>query len=352
MTDAPAVSILIPVYNTAKYLDRALDSVFAQTRGDLEAVVIDDASPDGIADVMARRMPHEKRLKLVRHAGNRGTAAARRSGLDAARGGYILCLDADDTLDPGALDILLETAGRTGADIIGFGARELRSDGSRDPHGNTLDATPFELDGDRIFDAVFRAHAYSWSLCLKLIRRELFLKAAAEIPDSRCVFAEDFMYFTPIARFARKLVMTGEIFYNYYQDVGITGGETVSAAAFERAASMLNALKNVRAFLERQGISGKYEGAFRAREKEQLRLLWEKRARMAEADRAGADEYLKTHYDAERIESLFAGFAQEAPAAGPCLLKRLIRTESAPWKLLKRMQGAVRFRKSRAFYDC
>lgn len=352
MADTPAVSILIPVYNTAKYLDRALDSVFAQTRGDLEAVIIDDASPDGLADVTARRMPGEKRLRLVRHGENRGTAAARRSGLQAARGEYILCLDADDTIDPEAVGSLLETAGRTGADIVGFGARELRADGSRDPHGNTLDSTPFALEGGRIFDAVFRAHAYSWSLCLKMIRRSLFLKAEAEIPDSYCVFAEDFMHFTPIAYFARKLVMTGEIFYNYYQDVGITGANTVSAAAFERAASMLNALKNVRAFLERQGLSGKYGAAFRAREKEQLRLLWKKRGAMAEADRPGADEYLKKHYDAERIETLFAGFAHEAPAAEPGLLKRLLRTESAPWKLLKRIQGAVRFRKSRAFYDC
>jgi len=349
---APAVSILIPVYNTAKYLDRALDSLFRQTCGDLEVIVIDDASPDNLNEMLAPRLAREKRLKAVHHTENRGTAAARRSGLNAAEGEYIICLDADDTLDPDAVRSLLKTARETDADIVGFGGRDLNPDGTQDTHGGTADAAPFRLEGRRIFDAVFRAHAFSWSLCLKMIRRELFLKAAAELPDHYCIFAEDFMYFSLIAFFAQKIITTGEIFYNYYQEVGITGSGTVTEAAFERSASMLNALKNVRAFLERHDLLGSYGNAFRLREKEQLRMLWKKREHMNPEDKETALEYAKKNYDAARIEELFAEYAREQAPAEKSALKKLFRTESLPWKILKKIQGAVKFRKSRIFYDC
>ncbi|MBI2781899.1 MAG: glycosyltransferase family 2 protein [Chloroflexi bacterium] len=96
----PTVSIVIPCYNQAQYLPDAVHSVVAQTFTDWEIVIVDDGSPDATAEV-ARRLAGEvgSRLRIVSQP-NGGLAAARNAGVAAARGRYILPLDADDMLEP------------------------------------------------------------------------------------------------------------------------------------------------------------------------------------------------------------------------------------------------------------
>jgi len=98
-TDAPdlaLVSVVIPAYNAAATLPDTLDSVLAQTWPRIEIVVVDDGSRDGTPDVLARYAP---RVRAIRQA-NGGLAAARNTGLAAARGQFIALLDADDLCEP------------------------------------------------------------------------------------------------------------------------------------------------------------------------------------------------------------------------------------------------------------
>ena len=90
----PAVSVIIPAYNRAGTLARALDSVAAQTFTDYEVIVVDDGSTDGTADCCAAR--GDPRLRLLRHGTNRGAAAARNTGVAAATGTWCAFLDSDD----------------------------------------------------------------------------------------------------------------------------------------------------------------------------------------------------------------------------------------------------------------
>ena len=90
----PRVSVVMPIYRVARYIDAAVASVLAQTLGDFELIGVDDASPDDSADRFLRH--RDRRMTLVRHPVNRGLAAARNSGIDAARGEYIALLDSDD----------------------------------------------------------------------------------------------------------------------------------------------------------------------------------------------------------------------------------------------------------------
>ncbi len=353
MTDAaPDVSILIPVFNTARFLPRALDSVLGQTHRNLEVIAIDDASPDNAYELLVQRQKEDPRLKIVQHATNKGTAEARRSGVKAAAGKYILCLDADDTFDSNTVEFLLSTAEKHSADIVGFGARELTSDGKNLPYGNTLDSTPFHLSGKAVFEALIREHFYSWSLCLKLIRRELFLKACDEMPSAYCVFAEDFMYFIPIAFYARKLVMSGKILYNYYQEIGITRTGTISLSSFQRSASMLNAFSSVRNFLNRHELFPSFENAFRLRMEEQLKMLWEKYKNLANEEKSAAFDFVAEQIGADKLQALFTKYA-ESPAPEQPSWKHWLKTESFVWKLLKRMQGVLKIYRAKrsGFHD-
>lgn len=91
--DGPSISVVMPAYNAAATIARALDSIAAQTRRPAEVIVVDDASTDATAAIAAA---HPLRPTLVRHPANRGGAAALHSGLEAASNDWVAFLDADD----------------------------------------------------------------------------------------------------------------------------------------------------------------------------------------------------------------------------------------------------------------
>lgn len=114
----PKVSVIIPVYNTARYLRRCLDSVCGQTLQDIEIICVDDASTDGSADILWEYTAQDGRIRCIPHGHNRGCAAARNTGMDAARGTYISFIDSDDWIDAGFLEELATIAEREHIDIV------------------------------------------------------------------------------------------------------------------------------------------------------------------------------------------------------------------------------------------
>ncbi len=121
----PRVSVIIPCYNTAKYVADALGSVFAQTWTDYEVVVINDGSPD-TPELEAAIQPWRDRIVYLRGE-NRGLAAARNAGIEAARGELIALLDSDDYWAPDYLEIQVAKLEEDGtADIVYADAKIVR----------------------------------------------------------------------------------------------------------------------------------------------------------------------------------------------------------------------------------
>ena len=102
MPNSPKVSVVIPIFNGERTLTRAIDSVFAQTLSDWELILVDDGSTDRSADLIAQTKGD--RVTHIKHAQNRGAAAARNSGIAAARGRWIAFLDSDDVWKPDKLE--------------------------------------------------------------------------------------------------------------------------------------------------------------------------------------------------------------------------------------------------------
>ena len=111
------VSILLPVYNRAHTLARCLASIRAQTFTDWELIAVDDASTDGSVEVL--EAAGKIRLRILRHATNRGASAARNTALAAAQGEYIALIDSDDEWLPQKLEKQLAALAAAGADGCG-----------------------------------------------------------------------------------------------------------------------------------------------------------------------------------------------------------------------------------------
>ncbi|MEU8486534.1 bifunctional glycosyltransferase family 2 protein/CDP-glycerol:glycerophosphate glycerophosphotransferase [Streptomyces sp. NPDC048641] len=110
----PRFSVIVPVYQVQAYLHACLESVLEQSCSDLEVIAVDDCSPDAsgtIADEFAAR---DKRVRTVHLRENVGLGRARNAGLEHATGDYVLFLDSDDTLTPGALEAIKDRIEETG----------------------------------------------------------------------------------------------------------------------------------------------------------------------------------------------------------------------------------------------
>ena len=156
----PLVTVIIPTFERVDFLSRAIESVLGQTFDDLEVVVVDDGPSDAIAEFVTGHA--DPRVRLVRHAVNRGVAAARNSGIAAATGSYIGLLDDDDIWLPTKLERQLELLEGEAADVVH--TLVYVADGE----GNVFDG-PSEA-GFRLFREVAAAgYPYEW-----LLRRSSF----------------------------------------------------------------------------------------------------------------------------------------------------------------------------------
>lgn len=106
MRKIPKISVTIPIYNTEATLPRCIDSVLKQSFRDFEIVLVDDGSPDGAGEIADRYAEKYSNIVVV-HKKNAGLAEARRSGVEAASGEYIVPLDSDDELPENALELLI-----------------------------------------------------------------------------------------------------------------------------------------------------------------------------------------------------------------------------------------------------
>lgn len=150
----PKVSIVIPVYNTRKYLDKCMESVLNQTLKDIEILLVDDGSTDdspALCDEYARQ---DSRISVI-HKKNGGLTSAWKRGSSEATGEYIGYLDSDDFIASDMYERLYERAATTGADIVCCGLTHLYED---DPDRVWTEQMDFETDTlkkEELFDTLY-----------------------------------------------------------------------------------------------------------------------------------------------------------------------------------------------------
>ncbi len=118
---AVSVSVVVPVYNSKRYLRECLDSIAKQTQKDIEVICVDDGSTDGSPDILKKFAKKDARFKVVRQK-NQGPSVARNTGIALAKGEYLYFVDSDDWLEHDALERLVSLADSKQLDHIVFSA--------------------------------------------------------------------------------------------------------------------------------------------------------------------------------------------------------------------------------------
>ena len=134
----PKISVLIQAYNVERYIARCLDSVIGQTLGDLEIIIVNDGSTDGTSRVLGEYAARDSRIRVINHPENLGLLWARKTGVEASTGDYLMFVDSDDAQKPYACEKLYTAAVANNADLVIAVAEFCYSDVVRTPSGSAL----------------------------------------------------------------------------------------------------------------------------------------------------------------------------------------------------------------------
>lgn len=117
MLDSPVISVIVPIYQAEKYMRRCLDSIRAQTFSDFEAILVEDGSSDASGQICDEYAEQDSRFRVI-HKEHEGVSIARQTGLDSAKGKYVIHADCDDWVEPEWLQSLYDKIEADNADMV------------------------------------------------------------------------------------------------------------------------------------------------------------------------------------------------------------------------------------------
>ena len=224
---APKVSVIVPVYNTEKYLQQCITSITSQTIREIEIIIVDDGSREECAVLCDSLAKTDDRIKVI-HKENAGPGFARNTGIEAAMGEYIGFVDSDDYIKPEMYDVLYNAALKNNADLvvsgISFvGGNTFGKSGEYEEkhyfHNETIfenedikklllgvvGALPHEPDDSR----------YGVSTCKNLFKRSVITDNKLEFLSERKVMSEDAIFMIDFIKQTEKAVGIPGAFYCY-----------------------------------------------------------------------------------------------------------------------------------------
>jgi glycosyltransferase involved in cell wall biosynthesis len=207
----PDVSVIVPVYNKAKYLKACLESVLSQNGIVLEVICIDDASTDGSPGILREFADLNREMKVLTNATRRGAAYSRNRGLEQARGAWVQFTDADDVLPQGSLNALVEAMRRTGAEAGRGSIRTLRD-------GQILEWPPAAIAAARAGTMLDLTELWiPWFHTAYMISRELLVRRDVRYPEQLSA-GEDPVFIARMLVAARRICVIPSVTYLYRQD--------------------------------------------------------------------------------------------------------------------------------------
>lgn len=212
--DEPLISVIVPVYNGQDYLENCIRSIKGQTYGNHEVIIVNDGSTDETGAVCDKvKAAYDNVLVLT--LDDEGVSVARNAGIDAAKGAFIMFVDADDRLCPETLRTLYDCLINTGSDVAGcsfftWSSEEEWQRGAGD--GMTI-GEPVTYDAKQYLkEAVLCGNSRCWS---KLYRREIFDKV--RFPEKLSI-GEDMLFLVRMLPYVGRIAETDYKGYGYFRN--------------------------------------------------------------------------------------------------------------------------------------
>ena len=255
------ISVLVPVYNTADTLDRCLRSLRAQTLQDIEIVCVDDGSDARTKAELSRLAGQDGRVRVITHEKNRGLLYARKTGLENARGEYIMFLDSDDEFLPQACEKAYEAIVSAGADVVQFGT-EIVYEAPVAPEtekffSDFLSPSTRAMRGEEIFRAAFereKQRGCGWNVWNHIYKAELVKKVLPYILEERIVLAEDFLINFIALYYAENGAGICDKLVRYYIGGGVSTTAVWKAGSYKTYCAEASVYRKIQDFLEEQGL--------------------------------------------------------------------------------------------------
>ncbi len=247
---APFISIVVPVYNTEKFLPECLDSLLNQTLKEIEIIIVNDASPQNCPAIVAQYQKKDSRISLLNLPENRGTLSARIEGFKIAKGKYIQSVDSDDSLLPNACEIIYHQLEHQQADICHISAHiYLDPDKNQRAVQDPLTAKMFApkqflLCGTK-WAQLLTQPAIDNCLCFYIVKKELIQQMInllePKIQNQKILMLEDFLQvFTLSSLLEGKIISLHQQLYQYRLGCGITSREKTFSELQEQIDNILS----------------------------------------------------------------------------------------------------------------
>lgn len=207
------VSVIVPIYNVGKYIERCVRSLMEQTLDEVEYIFVDDCTPDDSMEILRRVIADYPGrcgyIKILRHERNQGSATVRNTGLASAAGEYVIHCDSDDWVEPDMYEAMYRAAKAEDADVVGtdfYNEYAGRSVLQRQPFPDTNVECVRRMLSSNL-------HCGTWN---KLVRRDIYIRNNIHFPDGINMW-EDVLIMIPVCYHASKIVYLPRAFYHYVQ---------------------------------------------------------------------------------------------------------------------------------------
>lgn len=233
------VSVIIPVYNAEKYIEKCVRTLFSQTLDDIEFIFIDDKSPDKSIEIVHKILEEypnrQPQVKFITHENNQGVSKSRQDGIDSATGEYIIHCDADDWVEYDMYEFLYKKAKETDADLVISDFYHVLHD-SITRHKQE----PLELNSLSVLESMsgLKSQFIHGALWNKLVRNEMC--KLIKFPLDIC-YGEDLFFWFVLLKKNIRIEYVNKAFY-YYRDNPTSIIHSFSENSIQKTMNLVNYL--------------------------------------------------------------------------------------------------------------
>lgn len=207
--ESALISVIVPVYNVAQYLEKSIASIQKQTYQNLEIILVDDGATDESGRLCDSIAELDDRVSVF-HKKNEGLSQARNDGMKQAHGDYLIFIDSDDYIHPEMIKNLYEQLVKEEADVSSCGVMNVYANGES-PQSENQDAY-FVCDSQTFLREYLIGEKIPGTICNKLIKK----KIAAQLTFPKGLIYEDAYYHFDLIKLTKKYVVNTKPYYYYF----------------------------------------------------------------------------------------------------------------------------------------